>query len=329
MDDRRNSATETSKRWSESAAVGLLGDFHEISGVETLVGNGDDAAVFRSTHPLVFCVDSLVEGQDFRKEWASFEDVGWKLGAVNLSDLAAMGATPLTGFLSLGVPQDVSESELRALRTGLEGVWAPFGPLHIAGGDLSKTEGPFWASLNVVGQLQGVEPLRRCRAEPDDLICVSGSLGRAAAGLWELENDLEGGGASFRLAQLRPRPRVALGELLAQSGLAKAAIDVSDGLLLDLRRLVGDEYGAEVHSSQLPVEEQLRSAYPERWLNWALHGGEDFELIFCVARENLDAVMHIQGDCDITVIGKVTKEPELLVDGAKVEGPLGFDHFRR
>ena len=97
---------------------------------------------------------------------------------------------------------------------------------------------------------------------------------------------------------------------------------------MDLRRLLGREYGAEIDSSKLPVAPELRKAYPERWLDWALHGGEDFELIFCVARENLAAVESLEGNEDITVIGTVTKNSALVVDGAEVSDPLGFDHFR-
>ena len=141
MDDRPKSATETFERRSEADAIKILGDFGAVGGLETLVGNGDDAAVFRSSSSLVFCVDALVEGQDFRRDWATFSDIGWKLGATNLSDLAAMGARPLMGFLSLGLPDDVSEADLEALRQGLEDVWHPHGQIHIAGGDLSRTTG--------------------------------------------------------------------------------------------------------------------------------------------------------------------------------------------
>ena len=118
MDDRPKSATETFERRSEADAIKILGDFGAVGGLETLVGNGDDAAVFRSSSSLVFCVDALVEGQDFRRDWATFSDIGWKLGATNLSDLAAMGARPLMGFLTLGLPDDVSEADLEALRQG-------------------------------------------------------------------------------------------------------------------------------------------------------------------------------------------------------------------
>ena len=328
MDDRRKSATETSERWSEAEAIELLADFSGVEGVKTLVPNGDDAAIISSDKPLVFCVDSLVEGQDFRLDWASFEDIGWKLGAINLSDLAAMGAMPLTGLLSLGVPSHVQPDHLSQLRRGLEAVWHPFGAPHIAGGDLSKTEGPFWASLNLIGHMRDAVPMRRKMTKPGDFICVSGELGNAAAGLYELENGITRAQRRFRSAQLRPQPRVSLGNVLSASGLVSSAIDVSDGLLLDLQRLIGDEYGADLLSSKLPVAEELKRLYPHRWLDWALHGGEDFELIFCVAQENLAAMTGLMGNEDITVIGNVTAEPTLKVDGTEVDRPLGFDHFR-
>ena len=190
MDDRPKSATETFEHRSEADAIKILGDFGAVGGLETLVGNGDDAAVFRSSSSLVFCVDALVEGEDFRRSWATFSDIGWKLCATNLSDLAAMGATPLMGFLTLGLPDDVSEADLQALRRGLEDVWCPHGQIHIAGGDLSRTTGPLWASLHLVGQMSAEEPMRRCSVKDGDLICVSGVLGEAAAGLHQLESGM-------------------------------------------------------------------------------------------------------------------------------------------
>ena len=327
MDDRPKSATETFKHRSEAKAIEVLGDFDAVPDLDTLVGNGDDAAVFRSDSPLVICVDALVDGQDFRRDWASFEDIGWKLGAINLSDLAAMGARPLTGFLTLGIPNDVGEAELRAFRRGLNEVWRPFGRPHIAGGDLSRTDGPFWASLNLVGEMR-VKPMRRCQAEVGDLICVSGRLGQAAAGLYELESGMEHHEKTFIQAQLRPIPRVSLGLTLAQSGLVQGAIDLSDGLLIDIRRLIGTEYGALIESSKLPVRNELKEAYPADWLRWALRGGEDFELIFCVARENLPAVKALEGIEEFTVIGEVKRDARLLVDDEEMVGPLGFDHFQ-
>ena len=328
MDDRPKSATETFERRSEADAIKILGDFGAVGGLETLVGNGDDAAVFRSSSSLVFCVDALVEGQDFRRDWATFSDIGWKLGATNLSDLAAMGATPLMGFLTLGLPDDVSEADLEALRQGLEDVWHPHGQIHIAGGDLSRTTGPLWASLNLVGQMSAEEPMRRCSVKESDLICVSGVLGEAAAGLHQLESGMRADLPDFRQAQLRPTPRVSLGTTLARSGLVKSAIDLSDGLLVDIRRLVGSEYGATLSASKLPVRDELKVAYPTDWLDWALKGGEDFELIFCVARDNLAALEALEGIEQFTVIGEVKNDKRLFVDDEEMVGPLGFDHFQ-
>ena len=327
MDDRPKSATEIFEHRSETDAVEILGDFGPVQGLRpwwvTVM-----MPQFSFHGPMVLCVDALVEGQDFRRSWASFEDIGWKLGATNLSDLAAMGATPRMGFLTLGLPNDVTKADLQALRRGLEAVWEPYGTIHIAGGDLSRTDGPLWACLNLVGQMVEAEPMRRCSAELGDLICVSGFLGEAAAGLRQLESGLHTEVSDFTSAQLRPNPRVSLGLTLARSGLIKCAMDISDGLLIDLRRLIGGEYGAALEASNLPVRDELKLAYPDQWLEWALRGGEDFELIFCVAQENLPAVKALKGIEGFTVIGEVKSDGRLLVDDEEMVGPLGFDHFQ-
>ena len=168
-----------------------------------------------------FSVDALVEGRIFVAT-GPLSRISVGSSARPISDLAAMGARPLMGFLTLGLPDDAcQEADLEALRQGLEDVWHPHGQIHIAGGDLSRTTGPLWASLNLVGQMSAEEPMRRCSVKDSDLICVSGVLGEAAAGLHQLESGMRADLPDFRQAQLRPTPRVSLGTTLARSRFGK------------------------------------------------------------------------------------------------------------
>ena len=327
MDDRRKCATERTSAWGEAQAISLLRDLETPAGLEVIVGNGDDAAVFTNSGASVVCVDSIVEDQDFRRSWATFEDVGWKLGAMNLSDLAAMGARPKTGLLSLGLPSSVVASDIAALKQGLSAVWKPHGQPHLIGGDISRTDGPFWASLTLIGELVADVPLRRQCARPGDVICISGHLGEAAAGLHELENGRKHADSRFAQAQLRPQPRLELGAALAGTGLVECAIDCSDGFLLDLRRLLGPQLGATIELDKLPVGVELREMYPKEADDWALRGGEDFELIFCVARESLNNIMTIKNRTEFTVVGEVSAESDIRLNGEVVQGALGFDHL--
>ena len=131
----------------------------------------------------------------------------------------------------------------------------------------------------------------------------------------------------FARAQLRPEPKLHLGGALARVGCVRTAIDISDGFLLDLRRLLGPNLGALIEVEKLPIAGELTARYPMRAKEWALRGGEDFELIFCVPRENLDTVMALENRTEFTVVGEVTANADIYLDDEVVIGPLGFDHL--
>jgi thiamine-monophosphate kinase len=279
-------------RVGEDALVRLFGDArHGTStgrGKGMIVGPGDDAAVVRPPRGsrLLLTTDLLAEGVHFRRAWASPADLGWKLAAVNVSDIAAMGGRPLWALLSLALPPDLEAGFATGLRRGLRAAAHRF-DFVIAGGDTCASGGGIFLSLTLVGAA-GARVLGRDGAARGDLIWVTGHLGASALGLAALERS----GACSRPAplrtcirrHLRPEPRLAFGAALARTGLATAAMDVSDGLSRDLARLCASSgVGAEVSALAVPVlPATVRAArvLGRDPLEAALHGGEEYELLF-------------------------------------------------
>lgn len=274
---------------------------------ELLVGIGDDGAVLRPREgrDQVVVTDTLVEGRHFPAEFDA-ADIGWRALAVNLSDIAAMGAVPRIAFLNLTLP--VAEHEwLSAFAHGFFALADQSG-VRLAGGD--TTQGPLTLTVTVIGEVKQNKSVLRNGAKPGDCICVSGSLGDAAAGLEVLQ---QGTGSANALTDRfrKPEPRLALGRNLA--GIASAAIDISDGLMADLGHILeASGAGARVQLSSLPISGALAD-YSECAPDYALAGGDDYELCFCIPEKNLPELRAMDNGCDITCIGEVTSERSLVV----------------
>jgi thiamine-monophosphate kinase len=303
---------------------------------DVLLGIGDDAAALRppAGQCLVACVDALIEGVHFPRATAP-ADVGWKALAVNLSDLAAMGAMPRWATLSLTLPR----SDPAWLDGFLRG-WQRLARRHrvaLVGGD--TTRGPRAIAVQVLGSAPWRKLLRRSGARVGDSIWVSGTLGDAAAGLALVRRRLRGVNAAdarFLRGRLdRPEPRVALG--VGLRGRAHACIDVSDGLAQDLGHiLVAAGVGATIDAECLPVSPALQRAVPDarRLLAHALNGGDDYELCFTAARARDDRIVALGRALGLrlTRIGRVTAARGLLLrtsSGRHVEyAARGYAHFR-
>lgn len=254
------------------------------------VGMGDDAAVLKALGPVVVSTDMMVENVDFRRRWASFADVGAKAAAINLSDIAAMGAEPVGLNVALAAaPSETVTDMLRLLvachRAGLKH-HAP-----LIGGDLSQTTGPLMVSVTALGVARH-RPVLRHRAQVGDCIAVTGTVGAAAAGLLLLETPTLAEGISRRAQrlvvsrQLRPQAQVAVAQALAQERLVRSMADVSDGLHKDVRHLLPQDLGARIDTDALPLGwgvAQVAQAAKAHVLDLALCGGEDFELVMAVA----------------------------------------------
>jgi thiamine-monophosphate kinase len=291
---------------------------------------GDDAAIFSiaAGKETVITTDLLVEDIDFRRTTAPPLLLGHKALAVSLSDIAAMGARPRWSLISIGVPDDIWQTEfVDQFYEGHTGIASRY-DVRLIGGDTSRTTEQIVIDSIVLGECTAGRAVKRAGAKPGDQIFVTGSLGGAAAGLRLIER-----GAHLR--QLRPEPRVGWGMVLGEERLATAMIDISDGLSSDLNHFcTASGVGAFIESALLPIDQQVVELCGRRALDplqLALHGGEDFELLFTVKPADVPRLPRRVDGVEIRRIGEV----RIHTDGVKIsEGsriwelnPGGWKHF--
>ncbi len=296
-------------------------------------GIGDDCAVLRvpAGQELVVTTDLLLEQTHFRRDWHSPESAGHRCLARGLSDLAAMGATPLAAFLSFAIPADLRGAWVERFLTGLLAL-AKKAAVPLAGGDTAASpSGLFTADIVLLGIVPRGKALLRSGARPGDRIYVTGALGGAAAEL----GDLAGSTIRPRVdrrdhPQLFPEPRLRQGRRLRT--LATAAMDLSDGLSLDLVRLCASSgVCAEIAADRIPIHP--RAEKKGNPLTLALDGGEDYELLFTAAPET--RIPRSIGGVPVTGIGEILgaargKSTVTLVKGGQRQrlAPGGWEHFR-
>ncbi len=298
-------------------------------------GPGSDAAVWRMAAPgdeaLVVAIDTLVSGVHFRAE-AKSEDVAYKAVAVNLSDLAAMGAAPAAVAVALAA-ETLSGPWIEGFRRGLAQAAEEF-EIEVAAAAI--TRGPLVVSVEAIGHVIPDAALRRSGARPEDRIYVTGTLGDAGLGLAAAKGELSlpAEEADYVLRRLdRPEPRLAAGAALR--GLASAAIDLSDGLAGDLNHILNSSgVGASVNVDRLPLSPVMRSRRQgDSALELALSFGDDYELCFTLPQAALTELENRleQFGCSITEIGVVNKQPGLEFhhdDGSSFRPRPAYDHFR-
>lgn len=287
----------------------------------TIVGIGDDGAVLQPTANMqqVCVIDTLVEGVHFPAHFNP-ADLGYRAVAVNLSDIAAMGATPRWMTLALSLPE-VDEDWLQAFSEGLLAAAAEHN-LALVGGDTTAAP-QIVATVQISGEIEGGRALLRSGAKVGDTIYVTGTVGDAAAGLQGLLSGAPRQKLVDRFA--RPSPRVRYGQALA--GVASAAIDLSDGLYGDLQKLLqASGVGAEIDLGKLPLSAALQEACDaEQQRRFALTGGDDYELCFTAAGDVPDP-----GVMPLTAIGVVTHSKDVVcrLDGRVVSvEDSGYRHF--
>jgi thiamine-monophosphate kinase len=276
------------KQTSENRIIQLLRNRYPAKGALLKKGIGDDAAVMRFQRAGEYwsiTTDMLLEDIDFRRDWTNPRLLGRKSIAVNLSDLAAMGARPRFFTVSLAVPSNISERWILEFYEGLTYADSAKGA-QLIGGDLSHSKSGIAISITALGESLKGKVLYRSGGKAGDLLYVTGTLGKSGAGLRLLQDGLTHPGARAQRDALQchrvPEPRCEIGLWLAQCGLVSCMMDLSDGLSMDLPRLcAASGVGAEIRLADLPI-------FPEsqRWgcdpVELALHGGEDFELLFAV-----------------------------------------------
>ena len=304
------------------------------------VGIGDDAAVVEPERNRlqVLSVDALVEGVHFDRAFTPPAAIGHRALAVNLSDLAAMGAAPRLCLLSLVLPPAWPVDEFDQMIGGFSALAARNG-VHMAGGNLTRSPGPLVIDVTVSGGLKRRQVLTRGGARPGDELYVTGSLGAAAAGLQMLKLSADASGECAR-RYLYPEPRMRTGLLLGRNAAASACIDLSDGLADGVHHIAARSgVGAIIDADALPIEPEARTWFDGRSpdaTTAAITGGDDYELLFTVrprTRGRLKAAAR-GGDTPLTRIGVCTADRAVVLRcGAGAQAgdrpmPSGYSHFR-
>lgn len=295
-----------------------------------LTGIGDDCAILRLQPPseLLVTTDFTLEGVHFRREWHPPEVVGCRCLTRGLSDIAAMGGEPVAAFLSLALPRATPQPWVDRFFSGLLELANEF-RITLAGGDTAQSPKGILADIVVVGTVPKGKAIRRSGTRDGDQIYVTGALGGSAAALSQLR---KAGGklsaAGFE-RHFRPMPRIAQGRLLRQRGLASAMIDLSDGLSTDLAHICEESrVGAEIEAAAIPLAAVGKSKRRVS-LDQALHGGEDYELLF-TSSTPIPAVL---AGVPVTRIGRITRKAGLALvfeNGDKEELKVrGWEHFHK
>ena len=314
---------------------------------DVALGIGDDAALLDPGPGMlvVATIDALIEGRHFLMATATPEEIGRKALAVNLSDLAAMGAEPCWALVSLLLPPALEVGILDGVYAGLRSEAQRYG-VAVVGGNVAATDGPLTIDVVALGRCLRDTQVTRAGGQPGDLLLVTGSLGAAAAGLLVAREPERAEGVAQSLLQaarsalVTPIPRIEAGRALAAGRLVTAMLDISDGLVSDLGHLCERSgVGAELDASLIPVDPAavaIAARYERDPLALALNGGEDYELLCALAPEQRDealATLHAVG-CAPAVIGRLTTRAAGMTlrrpDGSTE--PLtqrGWDHLRR
>ena len=333
--DRTNSVRGTVAQLGEQALIRRI-SARLTSPPWVIVGPGDDAAVIEPERGMldVVTTDALVEGVHFDRRFCPPDAIGHKALAVNLSDLAAMGASPRAALLSLALPDGLPIADVDAVLDGFLSLAGRY-KVVLVGGNITRSPGPLVVDVTAIGSAGRRRILTRAGARPGDDVYVTGNIGGGAAGLGAYREGADAPGAQARY--LRPEPRVRAGMLLGRNRAASACMDLSDGLADGLRQVAeASGVGIAIQETALPIEDAVLRWFEQHRADPVLEavaGGDDYELLFTsrpAQRSRLRAVRRHMGDVPVTRIGVVTKERKLLLKTPAGERalPEGYQHFR-
>jgi thiamine-monophosphate kinase len=302
------------------------------TGKTVVAGIGDDAAVLRvpAGHEALVTTDFTLEGIHFRRNWHPGESVGHRCLARGLSDIAAMGGEPIAVFLSLALPHDLSQKWVDGFMRGLLNLARKYG-VSLAGGDTAESPDGILADIVVLGSAPRGKAILRSGARAGDRIYVSGALGGSAAAIRKMTDNFNPKLKPMNYPRhFFPEPRVALGRILREKNLASAMIDISDGLSTDLARICEESrVGAELQTEAIPRATVGNQGH-EVDLELALHGGEDYELLFTAPRKK--RIPSRLAGIPITLIGHITHLRKVFLMNKNGVGqelrPQGWEHFR-
>jgi len=304
-------------------------------------GIGDDCAVLETPGDRVLLVttDTLIEGIHFTDQTLSPEALGWKALAVNISDIAAMGGTPRTAFLSIGIKPETEVSFLESFMAGFNTLAEKTG-IVLAGGDTVESPTSGVVTITLLGDCLPEHVVYRSGARVGDDLWVTGPLGDAAAGLFLLQNKqapAPSGYESLVRAHQKPMPPFELGKALGESGLVHAMIDISDGIAKDLGHICEQSgTGALLQATSIPMSDRLQRLAAEvekSPLDWTLHGGEDYELLFTASSADEEKIVTLTSKVSgtpVAKIGTIIHEDGIWLETEKGKERLrsgGYVHF--
>lgn len=306
-------------------------------------GIGDDCAVYKAGPHTdqVITTDMMVEDIHFSARTTEPFHVGYRLGAANISDIAAMGASPKQAVISIALPDTFDTEYGEKLFRGIKQIFQEF-KVNLLGGDTVKTKGPLIVNLTVVGEVPSGQAVYRSGAQPGDVVFVTNNVGSAAAGLYALLHDMKGY-ETIKKAHQMPVPQVQLGTALRINGV-HALNDISDGVSSELNEIANaSAVDIYVDESKLPLDKELLQLSQEASVDpyqFAWQGGEDFQLIGTMSRAQYEEFSQKES---LTVIGHVAQRDNLNEDGNKLKGRLfvtdvrgntqlvqvkGYNHFK-
>lgn len=335
------------KRIGDIGEFALIDRVHQFlqvsSGSQVIKSIGDDCAVVQPSPDteIIVTTDTQEEGVHYRLDWATPEDIGWRCMAVNVSDIAAMAGWPLGAVVALSLPPALDVAFVDGLYTGMQAL-AQEMACPIIGGNMTKASGRVSVTITILGEVPKGQAIYRSGARPGDEIWVTGTLGGAKAGLEVLlkPDAVAGLPTDDALTRYRrPRPRLLEAQFLRQHTNLNSLLDISDGLSGDLRHICeASGVGACIEAEAVPMHRdtrQIARALQADPLAFALHGGEDFELCFTAAPEQIDGMradfeQRFHGE--LTRVGRITEGERVTlvaVDGSETVLPSrGYDHFR-
>ncbi|MFC4766876.1 thiamine-phosphate kinase [Effusibacillus consociatus] len=308
-----------------------------------IVGIGDDAAVlsYDAKSYVVMTTDMLVEGVHFREDTIDFRSLGWKSLAASFSDIAAMGGIPRHAAVSLAIPPSYEIESLEQLYEGIAEICSEF-QAHVVGGDIVKTDGPFVISVTVNGEAAQGKALLRSGAQPGDLVFVTGTVGGSAAGLVLLESSQKSllppdEQLTLITFHQRPVPQVQVGQILRTSGGCTSCNDISDGLASELNEIAAASgVGIRIDENRLPLAPAVTNfarITGQNAIDWALYGGEDYQLVGTLHPLAYSAVVTAcqMNGIRFTLIGRVIEGSGVVMErsagGETVLTARGYNHF--
>jgi len=310
-------------------------NLQDTSWQRLLIGIGDDAAAWqRDSSIQLATTDSLVQDTHFDLNITTWDELGWKAVAVNLSDIAAMGGIPMFALISLALPGELETDCISSLYQGMAQIANKFG-VAIVGGNIASASKTI-ITVTVLGSLKSKSALTRSAAVPGDRVAITGYPGLSAAGLRMLKQKLSFDSETSKLlrqAHLQPTPRIDEGQILLRHKV-RAAIDISDGLIADLAHICkASKVSARINKDLVPIHPILQYNFKSDCQQLALSGGEDYELLFTASSQIINQVKQAIS-CPVTVIGEITEGTPGQVTLSDASGKNipwqqgGWEHFK-